>query len=218
MTLVLATPTQLRDRLQDPNLSVATCAQAIADASALVRAIARQTFDFVAGDTIELLGGGRDVILPERPVVVDAGHPLTVAELDTLGNVLAYPVEGAGFHRIEDTLQKRWNSQWQPAVGAVHHLPYIPALYLAGVWSPTVRVTYSHGYTVTPDWLTAVVLDAATEYAVNPQKFRTETVGGVSLTWAGESMRAPSMLVDQLRVQLPAVGARRGGAFSIRTV
>jgi hypothetical protein len=71
MTLTLATPSQLRARLQNPGLSDETAAQVIGDASSLVRAVAGQSFDFVAGDVVELAGNGFDLILPQRPLVVD---------------------------------------------------------------------------------------------------------------------------------------------------
>jgi hypothetical protein len=87
-----------------------------------------------------------------------------------------------------------------------------------GVWAPRVQVTYSHGYQVIPDELRAIVTGVAVRLATNPQNLRTEQVGGVSVTWASESLRTPRDLTDDIRVQLKAIGIRRGGAFSARTV
>jgi hypothetical protein len=54
MTLTLATPSQLRARLQNPGLPDDVAAQVIADASAsLVRAVSGQSFDLVENDTVE---------------------------------------------------------------------------------------------------------------------------------------------------------------------
>src|SRR6059058_3441515 len=80
MTLTLATPTQLRARLQNPGLPDDVAAQVIADASALVKAVAGQSFDLVENDTVELAGNGYDLILPQRPLIVDVQHPITVTE------------------------------------------------------------------------------------------------------------------------------------------
>jgi hypothetical protein len=49
-----------------------TAAQVIGDASSLVRAVAGQSFDYVENDVVELAGNGYDLILPQRPLVVDA--------------------------------------------------------------------------------------------------------------------------------------------------
>jgi hypothetical protein len=45
-----------------------------------VRAVAGQSFDYVENDTVELAGNGFDLILPQRPLVVDVSHPVTVTE------------------------------------------------------------------------------------------------------------------------------------------
>ena len=66
MALELATVEDLQDAL--PNVADGVARSAIRRASALVRAIARQQFDFVTADEVLLVGGGQDLTLPERPV------------------------------------------------------------------------------------------------------------------------------------------------------
>jgi hypothetical protein len=175
MTLTLATADELRDRMQTPGLDDAAALRAIADASSLVRAVAGQSFDFVANDVVELAGNGFDLILPQRPLVVDADHPVLVSERRY--GVIYSPVllEGYMYRRIGGVLRRFYRP-----------------------WADTVRVTYSHGFTSTPDWLTGLVLDAAVLYATNPQGLRSETVGGITQVWARESITNASDTIAEL--------------------
>jgi hypothetical protein len=176
VTLTLATPDQLRARLQSPGLDDTTAARAIADASALVRAVAGQSFDYVENDTVELAGNGYDLILPQRPLVVDVSHPVTVTER-RYGTIFSPTLlEGYIYRRIGGVLRRYYRP-----------------------WADTVRVTYTHGFHVTvPDWLTSLVLDAAMMYATNPQGLRSETVGGITQVWARESITNASDTVAEL--------------------
>src|SRR5690242_4681442 len=108
MALELATVEDLQDAL--PDVAAGVARSAIRRATALVRVIARQTFDFVADDEVILVGGERDLTLPERPVFVDAAHPLTVVELDDLQQGSAVSVEGVHFARVGEVLSKRYRS------------------------------------------------------------------------------------------------------------
>jgi len=215
--LALATPAQLKTRLQDQTIDDATAQQAIDDASAVVRAVAKQTFDFVADDTVTLAGGLRTLTLPERPILVDAQHPLTVVELPDIGGLGVTVSDGVHFRRVGNVLHKQWRSRSMPMVRTRGHLEY--AAVPPGIWSPWVQVTYSHGYATSADVpaeLTAVVLDAAVVYASNPTGLRSVALDGeVTLTWAGESLSAPKSLVDDLARRLSKLGVRRGGAFTI---
>jgi hypothetical protein len=216
MSLVLATVAQLRNRLQDQNLDATVAQQAIDDASSLVRAASGQILDFVAGETVVLAGGGRELALPQRPVVVDSGHPLTVVELPDVGAAGVTVVDGTHFRRVGDRLVKAWRSRYTSSgpFGTMDVTVLPP-----GLWAPWVQVTYSHGYTTTcPAELTAVVLDAAATYASNPAGLRSLALDGeTTLTWASETITAPTTLVDDIRRKLRGIGVRRGAAFSIRT-
>ena len=211
MALVLATVEDLQAAL--PDVSAGMAASAIRRASALVRAVAQQQFDFVANDEVLLVGGNRDLVLPERPVFVDDTHPLTVVETDDLQVVSVSSVEGQGFSRVGDRLVKPRPGPFRPYVSPLDAL--YGQSWPIGIWAPYVRVTYSHGYLVAPEWLTAIVLNASTVYATNPESLYSEQVGGITLTWQRASVTAKASLVNQIREELFAVGIRRGGAFSI---
>src|SRR3954469_12331377 len=101
MATPLATATQLASRLQT-DLDTATADLALAGASGMVRDIGRQTFSFVAQETVEIPGGGRLRALPERPAVIDVDNPLTVVEAAWFGSIELLMVEGRDFERIGD--------------------------------------------------------------------------------------------------------------------
>lgn len=213
--LVLVSVAQLQAAV--PGVDAGVAGSAIFRASALVRAVARQQFDFVADDVVVLAGGGRDLVLPQRPVVVDSSHVLSVFETDDLQRVGVASVEGVGFARLDDRLQKRWRSQLQPGMVFAHSEALWSQSWPVGVWGPYVRVTYSHGFTVAPDWLTAVTLNVASIYATNPLGLYSEQVGGITLMWQRATVTARADIVNMIREELSAVGVRRGGAFSIGT-
>lgn len=220
MTLAFATVADLRLRVQDPNLDSAVAQAAIDQASGLIRSLARQTFDFVAGDVVELAGGDRVLVLPERPVVVDATHPLTVEILSESGQFWA-STEGNGWYRQADRLIRRWPTQWMPQSGTAA-MQMSASLWggtpAPGVWPERVRVSYSHGYQsvgALPPGLQSLVLDTATALVSNPMKLRSEQVGGVAITWAAESMRSHASLVSGIKADLKLLGIRRGGVFSV---
>jgi hypothetical protein len=168
-----------------------------------VRAIARQQFDFVPQETVILQGGGRDLVLPERPVIVDALNPLTVVEMDDFQRVRIDAVEHQHFARLNDRLSKRWRRQWQPAMQVATNN------YL---WQ---QVTYSHGYYDPPEWLTAIVVEVAQTLATNPQGLYSEKVGGIELVFHTKTVTGRDSIDDRIKAALSAVGLRRGGAFSI---
>ena len=220
MTLILATPADLRARLQNPGLDDATCQSAIDSAVGLVRSLSGQDLDFVRGDVVELAGEGPVLTLPQRPVIVDAHNPLSVAELDVHGT--PWPsIEGQFWYRQGDRLIRQWPTQWVPTM----QVPWVreqtrlwAPMRPPGVWSARVRVTYSHGYQAEwqlPPGLKPVVLSAAAQFAVNPLMLREEKVGGVDLTYGLESMRSHADVIDALKKELRAIRLRRGGAFSV---
>lgn len=200
----------LRLRLQQPLLAEDVAARAITDASALVRAVARQDFDAVTGDQVTLPGGGREITLPQRPVTAVTA----VVELAEVGDQEYPATEGTHYRRVDDRLIKPRPPRLQPGMVPAQSVTWSRP-WACGLWAPWVKVTYSHGYATPPPWLTTIVLDAAVVYATNPQGLRSETVGAESWTWATESLQAPTALLDTIKARLAAAGARRGGAFSI---
>lgn len=217
-SLVLATPAQLRNHLNNQAIPDAVATQALANAAAVIRAVARQTFDFVSGDVVTVEGGEKDLTVPQRPLVVDGSNPLTVVAMDDYGRFPTTLTEGVHFRRLGDVLSIRYRSQWQPPGQGGGYLGRVQP-WPVGVWAPLVKLTYSHGYATCPDWLTTIALETGAVYADNPRGLRSETVGQITLTWATETLRAPADLVDSVRIKLRAAGVIRGGggAFSIRT-
>jgi hypothetical protein len=206
----LATPSQLASRLQQ-DVDTATAQLALDGASGLVRAIARQQFDFVSQETVVLRGGERVLTLPQRPLVVDSGpNLLTVVELGEFGGINMTMVENRDFSRIGNELTRGypwWWNQTQRLMGYPRALPL-------GVWTPRVQVTYSHGYTTIPDDVLSCVLDAGSVLYDNPTALRSVSIDDYSETKAQEVLGAA--MVDQIRMKLGIAGRRRR-AFSIRT-
>ncbi|MFJ4794021.1 hypothetical protein [Kitasatospora purpeofusca] len=60
-----------------------------------------------------------------------------------------------------------------------------------------VEVTYEHGYTEVPGDVRAVVLTAAARVLNNPSDLRQETAGGVSVTYAAETIGASLSPADR---------------------
>jgi hypothetical protein len=198
-----------------------TVAQAAVDqAAGWVRGVSGQAFDLIENDVVELEGGDRVLTLPQRPVVVDSTHSLTVDAL-ALSGAATPMVEGEAWYRQGQRLIRppasRYTAGWSQRFAGGGPLE---PLACPGVWPPRVRVTYSHGFQTADDVpavLTAIVLDVATVLASNPQGLRAEQVGGITLTYATESLQAPEAIAGSIAKKLAAVGLMPGGgAFSIR--
>jgi len=209
----LITPAQLASRLRVPVASLdAPSAQDACDhATGMVRGVSAQTLSFVAGDTIDLPGGERILRLPQRPVVVDGGNPLTVIELGEYGGIDVTMIEHRDYTRLGADLKRGW-PWWY---GASQRLQGWPYTRLTGVWAPTVRVTYSHGYATLPDEVTSIVLDVAAVLYSNPTQLRSISIDDYSETRATEVLGAN--LVAAIGLKLAEVGLKRR-AFAIRTV
>jgi hypothetical protein len=59
-----------------------------------------------------------------------------------------------------------------------------------------VRVTYSHGYQEIPDEIAGICLDLAAATLSNPNRLRSETVGGESVTHTVETFGTGSLTGD----------------------
>lgn len=199
----LATTSQLRDRLQDPNLDEGFAMQALLDASGLVRGVSGQEFSFVSQETVLLAGGRPELTLPQAPAVVDDDNPLLVVELADYGTGSFTAAEGTNFRRVGDRLL--WLSGLTSA----------PIWRRGPGWASWVQVTYSHGYKVIPDWLTAIVLDVAQVFATNPTGLRSRQVGAMTDVYSNESLAAPAALMADIAAKLAAVGAISTAAFTV---
>ncbi|MFD8949462.1 hypothetical protein ACFV0B_11465 [Streptomyces xanthophaeus] len=143
---------------------------ALRRASARVRRYTRQDITLVTNETVELSGGERVLRLPQYPLVIDGGHPLTVTEVTDFSGVEWVALEGRDFSRLGNELTRGY--PWQ-APTRLMGWPWSPA---QGIWAPKVRVTYSHGYEEVPDDIVDVVLDLATMNLTNPENLRADEV------------------------------------------
>jgi hypothetical protein len=203
----LVTQEDLEAALQR-TLDSAQAAMAIRRASARVRKYARQQFTLVENDTVTFPGGGRVLRLPQRPIVVDDTHPLTVVELFGISNEEYTALEGRDFTRIgtELTRGEQW---WAPT-----RLMGWPFMRPMGIWAQRVRVTYSHGYTEVPDDVVDIVLDLAQMNLTNPQGLRSESIDDYSRTFASETIGGALLTASHKE----ALRQYRGGSFSVAPV
>jgi hypothetical protein len=203
----LVTAAQLASRLQQ-TLTSPSDVDAVTAASGLVRAVARQQFDFVSQETVVLTGGVKKLVLPQRPPVIDTGaNPLTVVELGDFGGVNFTCLDGRDFVRVGEEL-----TRGQPWYYTTRTLGW-PYTRVRGVWAPRVQVTYSHGYQTVPDEVASVVLDVAAVLYDNPTGLRDVHIDDYSETKASEVLGAA--LVQSIRIKLGEVAVRRN-SFSIR--
>jgi hypothetical protein len=202
----LATADDLADYLQS-EVPLSAAVRALRTASADIRRWTRQTITRVDNDTVLLGGGDRVLALPQRPVVVDAEHPLTVVELADGGGIDFTAVEDRDFTRLGEELTRGY--PWYPAD---RYMGW-PFSRVRGVWAPRVRVTYSHGYLEVPDDIVGVCLDLAAATVSNPGRLRSESVGSVSVTYTVETFGTGS-LTDSHR-EILATYRRRVGSVTL---
>jgi hypothetical protein len=208
----LATPSQLASRLK-MDVDTSTAQLAVDSASGFVRAIGRQQYNVVSQETVVLRGGERVLVLPERPLVVDAGpNLLTVTELGEFGGVSVLLVEDRDYSRLGNELTRGYPWWWATTSQRLMGYPRARPL---GVWAPRVQVIYSHGYATIPDDVVGCVLDAAAVLYDNPTGLRSFTIDDYTETKAAEVLGAA--LVQAIADKLGIAGRRRR-AFSIRTV
>jgi len=203
----LATQADLEAALQR-TLDPAQAAMAIRRASARVRKHCRQQFTLVENETVTLPGGSRILRLPQRPVVVDGMHPLTIVELFGISNEEYTALEGRDFTRLgtELTRGEQW---WAPT-----RLMGWPWLRPQGIWAQRVRVTYSHGYTEVPDDVVDIVLDLAQMNMTNPQGLRSESIDDYQRVFASETIGGALLTAEHKE----ALRQYRGGSFSVAPV
>lgn len=203
----LATQEDLEAALQR-TLDPAQAALALKRASARVRKYARQTFSLVENDTIELPGRSRVLRLPQRPLVLDDMHLLTVTELFGITDVEYTAIEGRDYTRIGTELT-RGEAWWAPT-----RLMGWPWLRPQGIWADRVRVTYSHGYDEVPDDVEDIVLDLAAMNLTNPKNLRAEAVDDYSVTYAAETIGGALLTQDHK----DALRGYRIGTFNAKAV
>lgn len=192
---------------RDPgSLNEASATLALRRASARVRKYTKQDITFVAGDLIEVPGGGRVLMVPQRPLVVDADNPLTVVELADFSGIEWVALENRDYSRLGNELTRGY--PWQ-APSRFMGWPYSRQL---GVWAPKVRLTYSHGNSEVPDDILDVVLDLATLNMSNPENLRSVVIDDFQRTYAAETIGNAQLTPDHKA----ALKAYRRPMFSVR--
>lgn len=203
----LATQADLEAALQR-TLDATQAAMALRRASARVRKYCRQQFTIVENETVTLPGSSRVLRLPQRPLILDDTHPLTVVELFGLTDVEYTALEGRDYTRIGTELT-RGEAWWAPT-----RLMGWPWMRPQGIWAQRVRVTYSHGYIEVPDDVVDVVLDLAAMAMTNPQGLRSESIDDYSRTFAAEMIGGPQLSAEHKEALRPY----RVAAFSVDPV
>lgn len=203
----LATQSDLQDAL-GRDIPTRQAVMALRRASARVRKYCRQELTLVENETILLPGNGRVLYLPQRPVVVDATHPLTITELFGIANVEYPALEGRDYTRVGSELT-RGHPFYEPT-----RFMGFPFMRPQGVWSERVRVLYSHGYTTVPDDILDIVLDLATMNVSNPGNLRDEAVDDYKRTFASETIGGAQLTADHKEALRPY----RGSSFSVAPV
>ncbi|SEN86783.1 hypothetical protein [Nonomuraea pusilla] len=200
----LATVADLQAHLQR-ELPAAQADLAIRRASARVRSYTQQTISFVANDVVEVDGGDRTLRVPQRPLVVDDAHPLTVVELGDFGGLDLTLTEGVDYTRLGGELTRGYPTYW------TNRLMGWPHNRVRGVFAPRVRLTYSHGYQTVPDDIMDVVLALATTNVSNVLGLRSESIDDYSVTYATETVGDARLNKDQKE----ELRGYRKGAFSV---
>lgn len=203
----LATQDDLEAALQRP-VDDAQAALALRRASARVRKYARQDFTLVENDTVEIPSRSQVLRLPQRPLVLDGEHPLTVVELYGISDYEYECLEGRDYSRIGTELT-RGEAWWAPT-----RLMGWPWLRPQGIWADRVRVTYSHGYSEIPDDVADIVLDLAAMGLTNPQNLRSEAVDDYNRTFAAETIGGAQLTQDHKDALRPY----RLGTFNVKPV
>jgi len=193
----LATGVDLATYMQQ-DIDLAGAELALRTASAAIRRWVGQDITLVVGDVVNLRGGDRVLSLPQRPALVDDDHPLTVVELAEWGSPSQTLTEDLGYSRLDGEL-----TRGHPMYGAS---------YRGCVWAPRVRVTYSHGYAEVPDEIAGVALDLAAATLANPNRLRSETVGGESVVYTVETFGTGSLTSSHREI----LGRYRRTAYTVR--
>lgn len=207
----LVTLAELEDRLgRDLSPEEARRAEALlADASALIRAYTGQSFDLVRGDVVQLTALGRVLELPQRPVL--AVTSVTAVGCDGLPD---FPLAGWC-----------WDGDTTIDMCAIDPNVWVslPAWWWDSGCGCSYKVTYDHGYAVTPPDIVAIVCGMVNRVLVAPSMVEgmlSERVGpfGYTLQQGSSGTPGPSVRLTQAdRDALASAGYRRtAGTIQLR--
>lgn len=147
------------------------------DASAAVRNYTRQQIT-MSTDTVTLESTQEQwLYLPERPVLSVSSIVIGSAELATA----YWTLQNDALYRFYG-----WSGRFYGSTAT---------------WNQpdTITVTYTHGYAEIPSDIVRVVCKLAEASWLNPQGYRSATVGGVSVTLARETLGVGSLDDDDKR-------------------
>lgn len=158
MADMFATVDELRTYAQAPDMEDATATQALELATALVQAEAGRRL--LRSVTTDVLTAPRSAYLelPEKPVHAVTGLSGVTGGVTTVLDPSLFWRSGTLLFDL--TGWHRYDS---------------------------VTVTYDHGYDSIPEDVKAVVLGAASRFALNPQGIRSETIGQYTYQLAGDT-------------------------------
>ncbi|MET9140572.1 hypothetical protein [Streptomyces parvulus] len=189
-----ATPEQLQAYVPGVAVPEESALLALRIASAAIRRFTGQVLSFVEDDEVLLEGGERALVLPQRPVVVDADHLLTVVEIPDGTGIEVPAVENRDFIRQGSELRRGEPLyDLSRTMGWPFHRPL-------GIWAARVRVVYSHGFEEIPDDVLGVCLDLASATLSNPRRLRSEAAGATSVTYTVETFGTGSLTSDHRRI------------------
>lgn len=193
----LATGVDLATYMQQ-DIDLAGAELALRTASATIRRWTKQVITLVENDTVVLRGGEHVLSLPQRPAVVDDDHLLLVTEMAEWGSPAQPLTENLGYSRLGNDLKRGH--------------PMYGGSYRGCVWSPRVWVTYSHGYAEVPDDIAGVALDLAAATLANPNRLRSETIGGESVVYTVETFGTGSLTSSHREI----LETYRRSAYTVR--
>lgn len=167
----LATPDELRDFLQVPELPAAAAQLALDGVSELVCAACHRDFAATVGDVFYLDGSGSSsLLLPKLPII-------DVTEV----------LEAPGDAAYERTLVAGTNFEWNEdgLVRRIDGLPWIRRLRF-------YKFTVDHG-TAVPDDVKLLILRVCARAVVNPEGLTQEAAAGYSSAFGFDPTRLASL-------------------------
>ena len=192
---MLLSATDYRLMTEDNDTSDARLSFLLAQATAVIQRATKQTLLLVTDDTVTLSSNGRDVTLPQRPLV---GTP-TVAGYAT----------GEFFVKYREVLRLGY-----PELGYRTAERSFAIDHLRGAWPEQVTVTYSHGYEVIPADLQGLVAAVVARAIDNPTGLRQWSIDDYSASYGTTVVAGVGLTADE-RMQVRRDYGRTSGTVRL---